>query len=157
MTLDYKCLHPTQYYLFIQVTGFCSESQRTLWPEGILGKRDPKKCLVFLHFLVFCDKKKRSQGCFPNCVKRRIVGNTQWNLIHIFAASLSSLTWLLCWGLLCHFATLLVTPDVTFTSQLGTTDRFPLATFSNFSALDKTQNSLFWNPNMDSSYISNTR
>ena len=102
-----------------------------------------QKVSDFLHFLV-CDRKKRSQGCFPNCVKRRIVGNTRWNLIHIFAASLSCSQ--LCHFptlLLCHLATLLVTPDVTFTSQLGTTDRFPPATFSNFSALDKTQNSLF--------------
>ena len=109
--------------------------------EVSLAREIPKS----VRFLAFsCDKKKRSQGCFPNCVKRRIVGNTRWNLIHIFAASLSCSQ--LCHFptlLFCHLATLLVTPDVTFTSQLGTTDRFPPATFSNFSALDKTQNFLF--------------
>ena len=64
-----------------------------------------QKVSDFLHFLV-CDRKKRSQGCFPNCVKRRIVGNTRWNLIHIFAASLSC-------SQLCHFPTLLLCCSVT--------------------------------------------
>ena len=40
---------------------------------------------------LFVTKRKEVKATFPNCVKRRIVGKTQWNLIHIFAASLTEL------------------------------------------------------------------
>ena len=116
-----------------------------------------QKVSDLLHFHFWDKKKSRLLSKLrkkAHCWEHTVEPDTHLCRITELLSALS-----LCYSaalLLCHSATLLVTPDVTFTSQLGTTDRFPPATFSNFSALDKTQNPPFRNQNMDSSsYISN--
>ena len=128
----------------------------TPWQE-----RSPKKCLFFCMFL-FVTKRKEVKATFPNCVKRRIVGKTQWNLIHIFAASLTELfsALSLCYSAGdCSVTLLLCASHPMSRSQASWAQQTDfLSPHSQISQLLTIlrQNPLFWNPNMEhqsSSYI----